>query len=292
MKARKLLRKLNYLPRWMYYLGSFFVGGPFGPLVVYAIFRVLNAKADDEENEEAEARARQMFNFDVDIDTDGIHVRGRSPQAEYTVRSDSDVRRDWNRVQQSAEQAAQASVEQTQASTQSDEVSEVIRAGKAALLQIRHANDLIPDPELTRQIDSIENSCRQILALLEQRPQLLSQMRTFLRYYLPTTLRLLDARAKLEKTANTQKARQVREQISVALGEVDKAFQNQLEALDEYRFIDLESEMDTLRDMLRSDGLTNSDEQEDPFADVLSERRAQKAAKKPAAQQGTPLAGH
>ena len=139
---------------------------------------------------------------------------------------------------------------------------------------IRHANDLIPDPELSAQIDSIENSCGQILSILEQRPQLLSQLRTFLRYYLPTTLRLLEARAKLEKSANTPKAREVRARISQAVGEIDTAFRKQVEALDEYRFIDLESEMDVMRDMLKSDGLIDEDEQkdDDPFADVLKNR--------------------
>ena len=151
------------------------------------------------------------------------------------------------------------------------------------MAQIRHANDLIPDPALSAQIDSIESSCSQILSILEQRPQLLSELRTFLRYYLPTTLHLLDARAKLESTASTPKAREVRQRISSAVGVIDKAFRKQVEALDEYRFIDLESEMDVLRDMLAADGLIDEEEQrqDDPFAEVLgkaepSARRAQK----------------
>ena len=124
--------------------------------------------------------------------------------------------------------------------------------------------------------------------MLEQRPQLLSQLRTFLRYYLPTTLHLLDARAKLENTANTPKAREVRARISEALGVIDKAFLKQVEALDEYRFIDLESEMDVLRDMLRSDGLLDEEKEDDPFAQVLSQR----ASAKKQDGRNIPLAGH
>ena len=106
-----------------------------------------------------------------------------------------------------------------------------------------------------------EAGCGQILEMLEQRPELLPQLRTFLRYYLPTTLKLLDARARLDD-AGTPKGREVRRRISNALGEVDKAFRNQIEALEEYRFVDLESEMDVLSQMLRSDGLI-SDEYEE-----------------------------
>ena len=154
------------------------------------------------------------------------------------------------------------------------EVGEVIRAGRSAMRRIRAANDIIADPELSAQIDSIENSCAQILSILEQRPQLLTQLRTFLRYYLPTTLKLLDARAKLENTASTPKARVVRARISEAVGAIDKAFLKLVEALDAYRFIDLESEMDVLRDMLKADGLIDEDERpdDDPFAQVLGGR--------------------
>ena len=135
--------------------------------------------------------------------------------------------------------------------------------------RIRHANDIIADEALSAQIDSIENSCAQILNILAQRPQLLSQLRTFLRYYLPTTLKLLEARARLEDSARTSKAREVRARISEAVGAIDKAFLKQVDALDAYRFIDLESEMDVLKDMLKADGLIDEEKDEDPFAQTL-----------------------
>ena len=41
MKAKKLLKIMNYLPKWAWYLISFFTAGPFGMLAVYLIFHVL-----------------------------------------------------------------------------------------------------------------------------------------------------------------------------------------------------------------------------------------------------------
>ena len=58
----------------------------------------------------------------------------------------------------------------------------------------------------------------------------------------------------------------MRNRISEAVGAIDKAFLKQVDALDAYRFIDLESEMDVLRDMLRADGLIDEDEKSNPFA--------------------------
>ena len=286
MKAKRLLKKLNYLPRLAWYLASLCGGGPVGPFVVYLVFHVLQKAAEDEVDE-----ARADFDWNVDIDEGGVHVRrerssGRSrsrsgsyQDEECTVTGDEDVTASWEKTEASARraraqntrpaQSARPATAQETADAAGDECSAVIREGREALRSIRHANDLIPDPALSAQIDSIEQSCSQILSILEQRPTLLPQLRTFLRYYLPTTLKLLDARARLENTANTRKAREVRTRISEAVGVIDKAFLRQVEALDEYRFIDLESEMDVLRDMLKSDGLIDETQDDDPFAQVL-----------------------
>lgn len=278
--AKKLRRKLDYLPSWAWYLLSLCIAGPVGPVVVYLLFYALD-KAVKEENDSEQ----NGTDWDVDIDREGVHVRGRSRKRgrtyadeDCTVTDDDDISRRWAQTEASASHArreeAPSEETPTAESSDADEVAAVIREGRDAMRRIRRANDLIPDPELSAQIDSIENSCGQILSILEQRPQLLSQLRTFLRYYLPTTLRLLEARAKLENSANTPKAREVRSRISIAVGEIDKAFRKQVEALDEYRFIDLESEMDVLRDMLKSDGLIDESEskEDDPFADVLKNR--------------------
>lgn len=75
------------------------------------------------------------------------------------------------------------------------EVDALIREARGQLDQIAVANDAIADPALSRQIEDIEATCRQILQRLEEQPNMLSQLRTFLRYYLPATLKLLNARA-------------------------------------------------------------------------------------------------
>ena len=256
MNARKILKTLDYLPRWAWYLISFFIAGPFGMLGVYLVFHVLSKMAADQQEE-------QNAGYDSRVWQD----------EECTVSSDEDINARWQETEASAARAKAQKTAQTASFSEDADASEVIRAGYDAMRQIRHANDLIADEALSAQIDSIEQSCGQILSILEQRPQLLSQLRTFLRYYLPTTLRQLDARARLENSASTPKAREVRTRISEALGVIDKAFLKQVEALDAYRFLDLESEMDVLADMLRADGLIDEDEKhEDPFASVLGGR--------------------
>ena len=135
-------------------------------------------------------------------------------------------------------------------------VDALIAEARAQLAEIRKANDIIAEPQLSAQIDDIEATCRQLLSRLEEQPQMLSSLRTFLRYYLPTTLKLLTARAALEGEIQSGRSASIASRIRDAMTQVQSALHKQLDALNEYRFINLESEMDALADMLRSDGLT------------------------------------
>lgn len=100
------------------------------------------------------------------------------------------------------------------------EVDALIREARGQLDQIAAANDAIADPALSRQIEDIETTCRQILQRLEEQPNMLSQLRTFLRYYLPATLKLLNARAALEAEVNAGGSPQIAARIAKAVGEV------------------------------------------------------------------------
>ena len=158
------------------------------------------------------------------------------------------------------------------------EVDALIREARAQLEQIAAANEAIAEPELSAQIEDIEATCRRILALLEEQPNMLSSLRTFLRYYLPATLKLLDARARLENEVQQGQNAQIATRIREAMAAVQTAFHKQLDALSEYRFINLESEMDVLSDMLESDGLLAEEKDEapaqeeadDPFAGLFT----------------------
>ena len=162
------------------------------------------------------------------------------------------------------------------------EVDSLIQEARGQLEAIAAANDAIADPKLSAQIEDIESTSRQILMRLEEQPDMLGSLRTFLRYYLPTTKKILDVRAGLEGDVNSGKNLAIAGRIHSAIEQVQDALHKQLEALNEYRFINLESEMDVLSDMLKGDGLTGQPEasadtsagtetsaEDDPFAGLF-----------------------
>lgn len=153
------------------------------------------------------------------------------------------------------------------------EVDALIMEARAQLDAIAAANDAIAEEALSAQIADIESTCRTILMRLEEQPAMLSSLRTFLRYYLPATLSLLEARAKLEGEGVEQL--QIAQRIRSAMAQVQAAFKKQLDALNEFRFINLESEMDVLADMLAGDGLIAEEKEEkqaeDPFGTLFAQ---------------------
>ena len=166
------------------------------------------------------------------------------------------------------------------------QVDALIAEARAQLVRIEQADEAIAEPALSAQIADIAGTCRLILARLEEQPQMLSSLRTFLRYYLPATLSLLESRSKLENEVNAGQSQAIAGRIREAMAQVQTAFHKQLQALEELRFINLESEMDVLADMLRSDGLTEEmpedggqaqerrgAEQEDPFSGLFTQDR-------------------
>ena len=115
------------------------------------VFHVLTKAADDEETEQ------DSVDWGASYDRSGRTYA----DADCTVTDDAEIEDAWQKTESSASRARREAqpAENTQTDSADDEVSEVIREGRAAMRRIRHANDLIPDPELSAQIDSIENSC-------------------------------------------------------------------------------------------------------------------------------------
>jgi hypothetical protein len=137
------------------------------------------------------------------------------------------------------------------------QTDQLIAEARTMLSSFHVLEEQIEDKTVSGHIIRIEKKCAQILSRLKEQPALLSQLRTFLRYYLPTTHKLLEARAAIEKSGmSSENARLVCERTDRVLPEIERAFGKQLEALDKHRYMDIQVEMDVLEGMLKADGLS------------------------------------
>ncbi len=137
---------------------------------------------------------------------------------------------------------------------------EVIRKGHEMMEQIREENDLIPDPALSKQMDDLERLCGQIFRTVAERPRKAPQIRRFMDYYLPTTLKMLKSyRVMDQREVTGQYAQEARGRIVKAMGVVLNACEKQLETLYHDDMLDVTTDIEVLEQMLKRDGLVDTD---------------------------------
>lgn len=125
------------------------------------------------------------------------------------------------------------------------------------LQQIRDANDRIPGEEISRKIDRIEEITRHILQYLKKHPERSSELHTFLDYYLPTTLKMLNTYAELDaQQLDGDNIAATKQRIERILDKVVEGFELQLDKLFEGDMLDISSDIDVMEKMLQRDGLS------------------------------------
>jgi hypothetical protein len=159
-------------------------------------------------------------------------------------------------VENQKQAAAQAAAKQ--ASEAAARKAEAEDPSTALLKEIRRVNDDIPDPHLSQQIDRIEEITRQILQYQKGHPESAPQLHSFLSYYLPTTLKILNAYAEMEKQSiQGRNITETRQRIEKMMDKVVSGFETQLDQLYAGDRMDITSDISVLEQMLAQDGLTS-----------------------------------
>ncbi|EDN01904.1 hypothetical protein BACCAP_00248 [Pseudoflavonifractor capillosus ATCC 29799] len=127
----------------------------------------------------------------------------------------------------------------------------------AILQEIRQVNDAIEDPEMSEKIDRIGEITGKILDYQRKNPNKDSQLRSFLNYYLPTTLKILKAYAQMEAQGiEGQNISAAKERIEGMMDKVVEGFEKQLDKLFQDDAMDITTDVEVLERMLDKDGLS------------------------------------
>lgn len=160
---------------------------------------------------------------------------------------------------QGLDTSKQAPAQQSIPKTGNSAVDTLVDKGQEMMAQIRHKNDLIPDAELSSQMDQLEDVTNRIFRTVAEKPDKAPQIRRFMDYYMPTTLKMLEGYRKMdERQVAGKEAQATRAQIREAMSTVLKAFDKQLNALYQDDMLDLSTDIDVMETMLRQDGLIDS----------------------------------
>ena len=126
------------------------------------------------------------------------------------------------------------------------------------LREIRQINEDIPDEVMSAKIDRIEEITGKILAYQKAHPEKASQLRSFLNYYLPTTLKILRAYAQLDAQGiEGENISAAKTRIEGMMDQVVAGFEKQLDKLFQDDAMDINSDVQVLENMLKKDGLSD-----------------------------------
>ncbi len=140
------------------------------------------------------------------------------------------------------------------------EVAKALKEGENYLSQIRAANNAIPGKEISKKLDDLELIIRKIFEQLQNHPEKIPEMNKFMEYYLPTTLKLVNAYKEFDRQAlEGENISNGKREIEKTLDTINKAFLNLFDNLFADTAMDISTDISVLRTMLAQEGLTDSD---------------------------------
>ena len=141
-------------------------------------------------------------------------------------------------------------------STGNAELDKMIDDGRKAIAEMKRLDDNIADPAISAQIVRLQELSGKIFAQVEQNPEKLPQIRKFMNYYLPTTLKLLDSYALLEAQGiEGDNITASKKEIERTMDTLIAGFEKQLDRLFSSQAMDITADVEVLEGMMAQDGL-------------------------------------
>ena len=142
--------------------------------------------------------------------------------------------------------------------TGNSELDKMIEDGKKAIAEMKRLDDNIADPTISAQIVRLQQLAGKIFAQVEQNPEKLPQIRKFMNYYLPTTLKILNAYDRMgEQGVAGENITSTMHKVESMMATIITAFEKQLDNLFGAEAMDISTDMVVLENMMAREGLTD-----------------------------------
>ena len=158
----------------------------------------------------------------------------------------------------------------------------IVEEGLLYMGRIRDANREIGDQEISDELLQLETTMKRIIDQIRKDPSSAPNLRRLMVYYLPTTMKLLQAYIELDRQPSAgENIVSTKQEIREALGTINAAFENLLDSLFQDMAWDISSDISVMKTMMAQDGLTGNG--------IRGNGTGQNA--RPVSQQSQPYAG-
>ena len=139
------------------------------------------------------------------------------------------------------------------------EIDPVVQEGNRALSEMGRLYMSIKDPEVCQKINEIMRITDKIIQDAIADPSDIPQIRQFMNYYLPTTIKLLNAYDRMGSAGvqgeNIDKSmKNINEMLDAAI----EAYKKRLDSLFENQALDIETDIEVMNTMLAREGLAGN----------------------------------
>ena len=142
----------------------------------------------------------------------------------------------------------------------SPEVQEVLDKGNEFLNKIHKSNDAIPGVEISAKISRMELIVEKIFERAQKHPEIIPDLKKMMNYYLPMTVKLLDAYEEMDRMpVQGENIQSSKKEIEDTLDTLNQAFEKLLDYVFQDTAWDVSSDISVLHTLLAQEGLTDDD---------------------------------
>lgn len=145
-------------------------------------------------------------------------------------------------------------------STGNEELDKIILEGNEYIKKLREANIAIEHEGISNSIDRMEKAAKDIFDFVKENPSQIPEIKKFMNYYLPTTVKLLNSYETLSRqSVKGENIRSAMFDIEGMMETIATAFEKQLDFLFGTQVLDLQADMTVMESILEQEGLKDSD---------------------------------
>lgn len=198
---------------------------------------------------------RQMIQND-------FFLQGHLDHAGTTLITSNDMYEKYLQAEQSRKDreiaAAKQAAIQAQSSTYPEQVQEILEEGNRYIRHIHECNDAIPGEIMSQKLETLENIMKRIFEQLKKSPESGDDLQKLMKYYLPTTTKLIDAYRDMNEhpSYGSNNIENTKKEIEDTLDIINNAFARLLDDMFEDTAWDISTDISTMKTMLAKEGLT------------------------------------
>ena len=140
------------------------------------------------------------------------------------------------------------------------QLQQVLDKGNAFIAEIRRCNDDIPGVEISEKISRMELIVQKIFDRAQKHPEIIPDLQKLMDYYLPMTVKLLNAYADMDaQPIQGENIQNAKREIEQSLDTLNQAYEKLFDSVFMETALDVSSDISVLHTMLAQEGLTEDE---------------------------------